>query len=142
MEISMLNRRDKSVVAILGFIFCTQVWSGGPQPGASPAHVIFVLDTSLSLEKHHAHHVKLVKQILEGPFIKHFNALTFDSAGRWLEPKGWLDNNEANRKKTIKVLEDAWLEGASDIGAALDALSRPSFAVDKAMPVRVYFYSR
>ena len=92
-------------------------------------------------EKFYPRQVRAIKKILEGPDIKHYNVLTFDVAGRWLEPKGWLDNNEANRKTTIKALEGVWLEGASDIGAALDALARPGFTIAKDTPVRVYFYS-
>ena len=137
----MQIQQSKPAIAILALIFTARAWSGGQQPEASPGHVIFLLDTSVGMDKLHPRNVELIQKLLKEPAIKHYNVLAFDVAGRWLEPKGWLDNNEANRKKTIKVLEDIWLEGASDLGAGLDALSRPGFPVTKETPVRVYFFS-
>jgi len=122
----MQIQRSKPAIAILALIFCTQAWSGGQQPEASPGHVIFLLDTSVGMDKLHPRNVELIQKLLKEPAIKHYNVLAFDVAGRWLEPKGWLENNEANRKKTIKVLEDIWLEGASDLGAGLDACPGPA----------------
>ena len=75
---------------------------------------VFLLDTSLSEHPDRFDvNVKLLRRILENDAaIKRFNILTFDVAGRWVEPKVWLDNNAAGRASgALSRLDGIVLEG-------------------------------
>src|SRR5262249_39966611 len=93
---------------------------------ASPfaSHAVFLLDTSLSEHPDRFNvSMNLMKHILQGDHdIKKFNVLTFDVNARWIEPRGWLDNNSAGRDAVLSRLNGVLLEGATDVGAALDKL--------------------
>ncbi len=75
---------------------------------------VFLLDTSLSEHPDRfAVSMKLMRKVLDtDPGIKRFNALTFDSAARWVAPNGWLDNTSAGREKALALLDGILLEGA------------------------------
>jgi hypothetical protein len=106
-------------------------------------HAVFLLDTSLSEHPDRFNvSMNLMKHILEGdPDIKQFNVLTFDVGARWLETGGWLDNNGAGREAVSSRLNGVLLEGATDVGAALDKLCKPSFAVEPGTPLNVFLLS-
>jgi hypothetical protein len=106
-------------------------------------HAVFLLDTSLSEQPDRfAVNMKLLRQILQSdPDIKHFNILTFDVAGRWVEPKGWLANTPEGRATAWSRLDGVVLEGATDLSAALDRLIRPGFEVPSGTPLNVFLLS-
>src|SRR5262249_4372967 len=86
--------------------------------------------------------MQLLRAILESdPDIKQFNILTFDVGGRWVEPKGWLENTPSGREKAWKRLDGIVLEGATDLSAALDKLVRPSFDIAEGTPLNVFLLS-
>jgi hypothetical protein len=111
------------------------------EPFAS--HAVFLLDTSLSEQPaRFDRNMKLLKKILESDTaIKQFNVLTFNIGAAWLEPKGWLDNSSKGREQVFKRLDGLLLEGATDFGAALNKLAKPSFDVQAGMPLNVFVLS-
>jgi hypothetical protein len=128
------------MVVLLALWFLPHGWSGEtPASG----HAIFLLETTAGqAAERYLTAVQRLRQILEkDATIKHFNVLTYDIAGRWLAPKGWLANNAEERARAVKILDDVLLEGASDFGAALDQLARPPFAVARDLPVRAILLS-
>jgi hypothetical protein len=116
-----------------------------PAKAARPfaRHAVFLLDTSLSeYPSRFDVSMKLLRKILETDTdIRHFNILTFDVGGRWVEPKGWLPNTRAGRDKAWERLDGIVLEGATDLSAALDKLIRPGFEVADATPLNVFLLS-
>jgi hypothetical protein len=118
-------------------------WGAQPNPGKTGEHAVFLLDTSINEhpDRFRAHLQQLGKTLEKDTSIKHFNVLTFDIAGRWLEPKAWLENTAAERDRTKKSLENVLLEGATDFAAALDSLAKPAFAVPKSAPLRIFLLS-
>src|SRR5262249_25249091 len=70
-------------------------------------HAVFLLDTSLSEHPDRfAVNMRLLQKILESdPAIEHFNILTFNVGTAWVEPKQWLPNTEAGRKKAFQRLD-------------------------------------
>jgi hypothetical protein len=106
-------------------------------------HAVFLLDTSLSEHPDRfAVNLRLLRAILKSdPDIKRFNILTFDVAGRWLHPGGWLKNSPAGRKKAFALLDGIVLEGATDLSAALRQLERPGFAIARGTPLNVFLLS-
>jgi hypothetical protein len=89
-------------------------------------HAVFLLDTSLSEDPAgFATNMKLLRKILEGDAdIKQFNILTFNVGAAWLEPDGWLPNTPQGRAQAFARLDGLVLEGATDLSAALDALTK------------------
>lgn len=112
-----------------------------PEPFAHRA--IFLLDTSLSEHPgRFAVNVKLMNKILESdPNIQHFNVLTFNTGSAWVQPKAWLSNDAAGREKLLQQLDGLVLEGATDLAAALDHLTRPGFDIEKGTPLEVFLLS-
>src|SRR5262249_22647743 len=106
-------------------------------------HAVFLLDTSLSEYPYRFDvSMQLLRKILEtDQAIKHFNILTFDVGSAWVEPKGWLPNTKDGREKAWKRLDGILLEGATDLGAALDKLAQPGFAIPGTTPVNVFLLS-
>jgi hypothetical protein len=106
-------------------------------------HAVFLLDTSLS--EHPARFgvsVQLLTKILESdPDIRHFNVLTFDQRPAWVSPQGWLENTTAGRQNLLDKLDGILLEGATDLGAALDRLANPGFAIAPGTPVNCFLLS-
>jgi von Willebrand factor type A domain/Vault protein inter-alpha-trypsin domain len=107
------------------------------------SHAVFLLDTSLSEHPDRFNvNMKLLKKILENDAdIKHFNILTFNVGGAWVELKGWLDNDAAGREKALAKLDGIVLEGATDLDTALTRLRNPDFAVEKGVPLNVFVLS-
>jgi tetratricopeptide (TPR) repeat protein len=86
--------------------------------------------------------MKLLRKILESdPAIKQFNVLTFNIAGCWVEPNGWLANTPANRDKVFSQLDGLVLEGATDLQAALNKLVEPGFGVAPGTPLNIFLLS-
>jgi hypothetical protein len=106
-------------------------------------NAVFLLDTSLSEHPDRfAVNMKLLKQILESDRdIEQFNILAFNVGAAWVEPHGWLPNTEAGREQASAKLDGVVLEGATDIGAALDKLVKPGFAVAPGTPLNVFLLS-
>lgn len=104
---------------------------------------VFLLDTSLSEHPDRFNtNIKLMKRILETDrSIERFNVLTFNVGTAWLEPKGWLENTDKGREQMLAKLDGTVLEGATDLGAALDALVKPGFEVSKETPVNIFLLS-
>ncbi len=104
---------------------------------------VFLLDTSLSESPDRfAVSMKLLRKILEDdPAIRRFNVLTFSVGSAWVEPRGMMDNNPANRDKVFERLDGLLLEGATDVSAALDHLVRPDFEMRPGTPVNVFLLS-
>jgi hypothetical protein len=106
-------------------------------------HAVFLLDTSLS--EHCGRFdisMALLRKILEtDPGIRQFNVLTFNAGAAWVEPRGWLANTAAGRKKALSRLDGILLEGATDLSAALNVLAQPGFAVAKGTPLNVFLLS-
>lgn len=114
------------------------------EPTAGHAeHAVFLLDTSLSEHPDRfGISMKLLAKILESdPAIRRFNVLTFDQRAAWVEPAGWLDNTAAGRKAALDRLDGLLLEGATDLGAALDRLARPGFDVPAGTRVNAFLLS-
>jgi hypothetical protein len=106
-------------------------------------HAVFLLDTSLSENAgRFGVNMSLMRKILEkDPDIKKFNVLAFNVGTAWVEPKGWIENTEAGRKKLFDRLDGLVLEGATDLSAALDTLAGgpPGGAADA--PLNVFVLS-
>ncbi|HJL49410.1 MAG TPA: VIT and VWA domain-containing protein, partial [Polyangiaceae bacterium LLY-WYZ-15_(1-7)] len=97
-----------------------------PSQGAYAEDAVFLLDTSLSEHPERFQiDVALLEAILaRSPGIRRFNVITFDAGARWLRGR-WIDNDEDGRAEAIEALEAILLEGATDLGAALEALATP-----------------
>ncbi len=94
---------------------------------AAADRAVFLLDTSLSEQgDRFGVSLKLLRAILEGdPAIKEFNVVAFNAAACWVAPDGWLPNTAAGRERLFSKLDGVVLEGATDVGAALDRLCEP-----------------
>ncbi len=103
---------------------------------------VFLLDTSLSEHPDRFDlNVKLLRAILEADKgIEHFNVLTFNVGAAWVEPKGWLDNTPAGRETLLSRLDGVLLEGATDLGAALDTLAADT-RLDKGSALDLFLLS-
>jgi hypothetical protein len=111
------------------------------KPFASQA--VFLLDTSLSEHPDRfGVNVQLMRKILESDAdVKRFNVLTFNVGCAWLEPKGWLPNTAEGREKMLSRLDGIVLEGATDLSAALEALTHPPFEVEAGAAVQCFLLS-
>jgi len=98
---------------------------------------VFLLDTSLSEHPDRFDvNMKLMRQILESdPGIKQFNILAFNVGTSWVEPKGWLPNTKEGRATAFGRLDGIVLEGATDLSAALNTLTRARFINSKPLDV-------
>jgi tetratricopeptide (TPR) repeat protein len=102
---------------------------------------VFLLDTSLSEHPDRFDiNMRLMHKVLENDAeIKRFNILTFDVAGRWVEPNGWLANTADGRNTAWNRLEGLVLEGATDLSAALDKLAHVELPANA--PLNVFVLS-
>jgi len=98
---------------------------GGSRAAAAP-QALFLIDTSLSEHPDRFNlDVRLMREILAANAgIQRFNVITFDAGARWLSQE-WIANDGPGREHATNLLEDILLEGATDLGAALDVLSSP-----------------
>jgi tetratricopeptide (TPR) repeat protein len=104
---------------------------------------VFLLDTSLSEQgDRFGVSIKLLRAILEGDSaIKEFNVVAFNAAACWVEPKGWLPNTAEGRERLFAKLDGIVLEGATDVGAALDRLCEPPGGVPDKSAVDCFLLS-
>jgi tetratricopeptide (TPR) repeat protein len=104
---------------------------------------VFVLDTSLSEHPDRfTVSMELLKSILANdPDLEAFNVLTFNAGAAWVSPKGWIENSAVERDKLFKRLDGLVLEGATDLSAALEKLSKPEFDVKAGSPLNVFVLS-
>lgn len=111
--------------------------------GGFARHAVFLLDTSAG---EHARRfdrsVRLLRAVLENdPDIEHFNVLTFSTYPAWLSPTGWLANTKAGRDAALASLDGLLLEGATDLGAALERLAEPGWHIGATTPVSCFLLS-
>ncbi len=87
---------------------------------------IFMLDTSLSSEpdRFNIDLALLISILSLNEGIEEFAVLSFDVGARWLT-EGYVSNNPEQREALMERLSGVLLEGATDMGAALDALQDP-----------------
>lgn len=106
-------------------------------------HAVFLLDTSLSEDRDRFNvSMKLLKAVLEkDDQIRSFNVLCFNAGAAWLSPKEWLPNTRAGREKALSLLDGILLEGATDLGGALDKLCAPPAAPGKGTPIACFLLS-
>ncbi|MBI5611125.1 MAG: hypothetical protein HY902_19790 [Deltaproteobacteria bacterium] len=100
---------------------------------------VFLLDTSRSEHQRFASSMKLLEGILaQSPKIQEFQIITFDVGARWLGA-AWLPNTPEGRQAAKDALDGVVLEGATDFGAALRALTKPPMPLpaDKGLDVFV-----
>ncbi len=100
---------------------------------------VFLLDTSLSAQPDlFAAHVKLLRQVLaSNAHIKRFNVAFFDVGVRWANTKGWIDNLPQQRKALYQRIQTIVLEGATNFGAVMEALAKPSWLTNPNKPGNV-----
>ncbi|MCA9547309.1 MAG: VWA domain-containing protein, partial [Myxococcales bacterium] len=89
---------------------------------------VFLLDTSWSgTPGRFGVDVALLEAILRNnPALEEFAVLTFDTGARWLT-QGWRPNQGAERDGVLATLDRVLLEGATDVGAALQAVREAAF---------------
>ncbi|MCO4761660.1 MAG: VWA domain-containing protein [Myxococcales bacterium] len=106
---------------------------------STSAHAVFLLDTSRSSHPDRfGTALKLMNQILTAsPGITHFNVIPFDSGASWLD-QTWVGNTPKGRADTQAAFGGLLLEGATDFGAALRTLAKPTWAVPKGTAVDVF----
>ncbi len=100
---------------------------------------VFLLDTSRSEHQRFASSMKLLEGVLaQSPKITEFQIITFDVGARWLGA-AWLPNTPEGRQAAKNALDGLVLEGATDFGAALRALTKPPMPLpaDKTLDVFV-----
>lgn len=99
---------------------------------------VFVVDTSLSEEGlRRSLAGELLLAVLErDPTITEYAVLLFDVRARWLHAPGWRQNSAAARAETRAELEAVYLEGATNLGAALEELERQASWIDAGPPDR------
>lgn len=109
---------------------------------ARAGNAVFLLDTSLSEDPDRFRiNLKLMRRILaRDTAIERFNVLCFDVGAWWIEPGGWLANDEAGRRMAMKQLDTVMLEGATDLGAALGKLGATAW-IDATKPLHVMLLS-
>lgn len=114
------------------------------QPADTTPTAVFLLDASLGSDLDaYAGRVDQLKKTLESESsIKKFNVLVFDVAARWAEPNGFLKNDDETRDKVLKQLGGVRPDGACDLAAALERLTKaPLFDLQKDAPLRVILIS-
>lgn len=85
---------------------------------------VFALDTSRSeAPDRFRRNVEILASILErDAAIERFRVLGFDVGTSWLGSDGWMPNDDSGRKQVLDALDDVLLEGATDLGNAIDRL--------------------
>lgn len=97
------------------------------RPWASRA--VFLLDTSLSEypDRFNAN-LAVMRCILESDAaIERFNVMCFDVGAWWIARDGWISNDAAGRARAFAALDQVLLEGATDLGVALEQLAAARF---------------
>jgi hypothetical protein len=117
--------------------------SAAPKEDPFASRAVFLLDTSLSADPSRFDvSMKLLHKILQSdPSITEFNVIAFSVAATWVEPGGWLANTPEGRTRLKAKLDGILLEGATDLSAALDALSHPPFTVPAGTALNVFLLS-
>ncbi|MCB9616286.1 MAG: hypothetical protein H6721_00765 [Sandaracinus sp.] len=110
--------------------------TAGGNATSAASQAVFLLDTSLSEHPDRfALDVALMKGILErSPQLRRFAVVTFDAGARWLT-RDWMTNDADGREAALEALDGVLLEGATDLGAALDTLATPPMPGQGALDV-------
>ena len=113
--------------------------------GKTLCRAVFALDTSLSESPDRfGVAVRLMEAILErDKEIKEFAVLLFDVGARWLRlgESFWVANTPDGRSALRRVLDSVLLEGATDIGAALDKIAAASEKHPSDLPVNIHMFT-
>lgn len=106
-----------------------------PGEARSTGRAVFLVDTSASeTPAQAARRAGLLQAILTSdPTLEAYAVLLFDVRARWLHGLGYRENSPANRAQTLAALKKVYLEGATNLDAALGELERQrGWAVDGA----------
>lgn len=105
------------------------------ESAAPTGRALFVVDTSLSEEGlRRSLAGQLLLQVLErDPTIREYAVLLFDVRARWLHDVGWRPNTPEARDETAGELAKVYLEGATNLAAALDEVARQAAWIDGAL---------
>jgi hypothetical protein len=114
-----------------GDYFATQVKPALPALAPSQAmdSAVFLLDTSLSSSPDRFNvWLKMMRTVLDAnrPQLKRFNVLFFGVDARWYK-QGFADNTPDNVDALMTTAGGLALEGATDVGAALNAAAHPGW---------------
>ena len=103
---------------------------------------VFLLDTSFSESPDRFNaSLKILLRILEtDTALRYFNVMCFDVGAWWVEKNHWIPNDAAGRARALARLDRVLLEGATDLGAALDLLARTDWDGTRT-PVNVFLLS-
>jgi len=110
-------------------------------PRAPTRRAVFLLDTSLSQRARLAASCgQLLGEVLaRDETLERFRVIEFNVAARPLFD-GWRRNDDAGRAQTRRQVEALWLEGATDLEAALDLLES-TLAEEEGPPPLVFLLS-
>lgn len=113
-----------------GHFFAKQIQLELPSESSqSSQKAVFAIDTSLSASSEKFHlWVKLINQILSNneDDLKEFALLSFSTDTHWWK-QDFVENSPQQRKKLLTYLNQLILEGATDLGKALNESASPSW---------------
>lgn len=110
---------------------------------APTGRALFVVDTSLSEEglRRSLAGQLLLKTLESDPTISEYAVLLFDVRARWLHQVGWRENTPEARQETAGELTKIYLEGATNLSAALEELERQAGWIDGDAPATRFLLS-
>jgi tetratricopeptide (TPR) repeat protein len=110
---------------------------------APTGRALFVVDTSLSEEglRRSLAGQLLLKALENDPTIFEYAVLLFDVRARWLHQVGWRKNTPEARLETADELTKVYLEGATNLSAALEELERQAAWIDGDAPATRFLLS-
>lgn len=104
------------------------------ESGRPTGRALFLVDTSLSEEglRRSLAGELLLAVLEEDPTITEYAVLLFDVRARWLHDVGWRRNTAEARAETAGELQQVFLEGATNLSAALEELERQRMFIETA----------
>ena len=104
---------------------------------------VFMLDTSLSGEgERQGLSAELLLQVLErDETIRDYAVMLFDVRPRWLHDRAWRPNHAAGRAETRRELERIYVEGATDLDAAISDLEAAEADLGTLAEARIFLLS-
>lgn len=110
---------------------------------APTGRALFVVDTSLSEEglRRSLAGQLLLKVLESDPTIFEYSVLLFDVRARWLHQVGWRKNTPEARLETADELTKIYLEGATNLSAALEELEAQASWIDGDVPATRFLLS-
>ncbi len=101
-----------------------QLWAGA---GRATKRAVILVDTSLSSSAPGVWNRKaelLMAMLTKDESIERYAVMLFDVRARWLQRIGWIENTAENRSSTMRELSRVYLEGSTNLGAALRELDQ------------------